>query len=143
MNNAKRVKGWTDVEAKLDHWIKEFRKSKQIALRFIETFYEAKPGKPDRPVVENVYKRSKSWPQSDIRPSLDPQPLEYFQTCINACRTSDTDASKYQTFTLQDEEFYDLDSPSGKQDDEDEWTSSSFEQEEGWVSFEIAKALNM
>jgi hypothetical protein len=130
MNNAKRLKGWKEVEAKLDNWIKKYRKSKQIALHFIE-IYEAKPGKPDRPVVENVYKRSKSWPHSET-PSLDPQPLEYFQTCINACRMSDTAANKHQSFTLLNEELYDFGC-----------TSCSFEQEEGWLSFEIAKALNM
>ena len=142
MNNAKRVKGWKEVEAKLDNWIKKNGKFKQARIRFIEMFYEAKPGKPDRLVVENVYKRSKSWLQS-YTPSLDLQHLEYFPPCINTCRTSDTDAIKHQSFTLLDEEFYNLDSPSGKHEDEDEWTSSSFEQEEDWVSFEIAKALNM
>jgi hypothetical protein len=59
MNGAKRVKGWREVESKLDKWIKEFKKSKKTAhIRFLDNRYTEKLiTKPARPAVENLYKQ--------------------------------------------------------------------------------------
>ena len=69
MNNAKRIKGWVDVERKLDEWISQFDKSNRMAhIRFLENLYQSKKGKPLRPVTDNLYNKPKS--QHNINQNL-------------------------------------------------------------------------
>jgi hypothetical protein len=61
MNKAKRIKGWGDVERKLEEWISQFDKDNRTAhIRFLENLYQSKKGNPLRPVTENINNELKS-----------------------------------------------------------------------------------
>lgn len=117
MNKMKRIKGWMEVEAKLDRWIKKFQKSKGTAH-----FPQSNSGKPIRPIIENIYRSSKS--QQNSRLVLKEEEEEDEITAfIKAC-TSTSDAERH----------------SYPNDNATELTFRSFQNKNDcWSSFEIGK----
>ncbi len=138
MNNAKRVRGWTEVEKRLDQWIKDFNNSKRVRTRHLENLYKSKPGKPQRPVVENAYKRSKLSP--DCGRNLDPQ--HEIVTSMNACTTSTITMLFKRSPEVKDCKYDFMGSPLSEHS-EGRYPCISFEQDDGWSSFEISKVLDM
>jgi hypothetical protein len=142
MNSAKRIKGWMEVEAKLDGWIKEFKKSKRTAhIRFLDKLYEAKPGKPDRPMVENIYRKAKSSPSCGL---ADP---DYEMTAfIEACVTSDKLERSCLLKNLEEDNENDSSISQSSKEIEQTVLDSSLPIElevDQWLSFEIGKVFDM
>ncbi len=137
MNNAKRVKGWNEVEAKLDQWIKEFKRpNKSSRVSFLNKIYTAKTSRPDRPVVKNIYQQCA---KSKLRVADLDSPTQEIPTFINACNSIE---EKYSHYSLSEaEDNNDTDSCISLLSKDSEQNLDPDEAD--WSSFEINKVFHM
>lgn len=130
----KRVKGWTEVEKKLDAYVKQFNKLKRTAnSRFLNKMYHSSNGKPLRP-LENVFRSPKLHIDCGLlREDVDEDELSAF---VNVSMTRDTQRHSYTLDELINIKYNDSDDSVKESIKSPVYT---FFEDDKWSSFEISK----
>jgi hypothetical protein len=135
VNNMKRVKGWKEVEKKLDAWVIQFNKLRRTAnSRFQNKIYHSRNGKPLRP-LENVYKSPILHIDCGILTEHNEE--DELPAFVNVSMTSDTQRHSY-LFNESIKLKYN-DSDASVKDSTESPVYTFFETDDKWSSFEISK----